>query len=162
VCCRSQFAEESGGSLLETAVGFAVWLMLFCGVIDCSRAVYADIFVGFAAKMATRYAMVRGSSWSGVACAPGTTANCDASSADIATYVQGLSPVGLDRDADLTVTTSWPGTTASGASCSTAMGNNSPGCLVQVTVACSFKSLIPWMPAALLRMSSSSSVTIAQ
>jgi Flp pilus assembly protein TadG len=54
--------DETGSSLVEFALSSTVLLMAIFGVLDCSCALYADHYVANAAREATRYAMVRGSS----------------------------------------------------------------------------------------------------
>jgi hypothetical protein len=81
----------------------------------------------------------------------------------VTSYVQSITPAGISPSA-LTVTTTWPGTAPSGASgaCSTAKGNNSPGCLVTVQVSYPFKFILPFLPKSTWTMTSTSQVVIAQ
>jgi hypothetical protein len=58
------------------------------------------------------------------------------------------------------VSTTWPGTTASGANCGS--GTNSPGCVVNVQVSYSFNFVLPFLPKNAMVLSSSSTVPISQ
>ena len=157
------FVEDvHGGAMLETAVVFTAFLMVFFGVMDCSRALYADVYVAYAARAAARYAMVRGSSFAGTTCATPGTSSCDATSANLQAFVMAHAPLGISPASALTTTATWPGIDATGAACSTTYGVNSPGCLVQVRVTYNFNFVLPLLPKNTLPLSSTSAVTIAQ
>ena len=153
-------ADAAGASLLETAIALSALLMLMFGVLDCSRALYADVYVGYAAQAAARYAMVRGSSWAGRSCSATVTASCVASSTDVSNYVATISPIGINSAT--AVTTTWPGTTPSGAACLATNGNNSPGCVVVVQLTYNFRFVLPFLPSNALPLKSSAAVSIAQ
>jgi Flp pilus assembly protein TadG len=157
-------ADESGQSLVEFALTASLVLMAMFGIIDCSRALYAYHFVSYAARDATRYAMVRGSTWGSSTCGSTAIFQCKASSANIQSFVQSITPLGIDSGTPLTVTTTWPGTGPSGAagSCGTTAGNNSPGCMVAVKVSYSFNYVLPYLPSTTLALTSTSKVVIAQ
>ena len=53
--------SEEGSSLVEFALIFLVLMTMMLGIIDFCRAAYAYHFVSNAAREATRYAAVRGS-----------------------------------------------------------------------------------------------------
>src|ERR1700743_936204 len=72
--------DDSGGMLVDFSVSISLVMMLTSGILDCSRAVYVNQCVATAARSATRYAMVRGSSWGGAACSSASTADCTATS----------------------------------------------------------------------------------
>ena len=65
-----------------------------------------------AAREATRYAMVRGASWSST-CSTAIAYDCAASSSNISAFVQSLAPSGV-KTTNLTTTTNWPGTDSTG------------------------------------------------
>jgi Flp pilus assembly protein TadG len=159
---RHLLRDEKGSSLIEIAACLTALLMLSFGVIDCSRALYADLYVGYSAHAAARYAMVRGSTWNGTTCSDTTTASCDATNSNVTSYVQSMAPLGIDTTTPLKVATAWPGTTAAGSSCMTSNGANSPGCVVQVAVTYNFTFVLPFLPKSTLALKSSSAVTIAQ
>ena len=150
-----------GSSLVEFAVTLPVLLMLIFGIMECSLALYVNHFVTNAAHEATRYAMVRGSSWKGVACSSPATGGCTATAASVTAYVQSIAPSGIDP-AKLTVTATWPGVSAGGLGCTVATGPNSPGCLVTAGVSYNFPFSVPFVPASVWVLSSRSTLTIVQ
>ncbi|SFS18281.1 Flp pilus assembly protein TadG [Granulicella pectinivorans] len=152
---------ESGSSLIEFAFSLTILLLCIIGILDCSRLLYLNHYVGNAARDGVRYAMVRGSTWSGTSCASTSTFKCAATSANVTSYVIASSPSVMPTGS-VQVTTTWPGTSASGGSCDTSSGANSPRCSVQVTVSYPFKFLIPFIPSTSLTVKSSSILTIAQ
>ena len=90
-----------------------------------------------------RYAIVRGSAFSGTSCATTSTLACDATSANITSYVQGLAPPGTGT---VTVTPSWPGTQPNGSAGSCTTTGSVDGCLVKVKVSVNFKFILGLMP----------------
>jgi Flp pilus assembly protein TadG len=154
--------DQEGTSLVEFALCVAVILTMVFGIMDLSRALYTDHFVVTAARQGARYAIVRGSTFTGTTCATTSTASCAATTANIVSYVKSLAPAGTAL-ANLTVAPSWPGTDGSGAVCTNAVKLvNSYGCLVQVKVIYSYSFSLPFLPKNLMALQSSSSMTIAQ
>jgi Flp pilus assembly protein TadG len=152
-------ADESGTGLAEIVMSTMALFVLIFGILDCSRALYADHFISHVAREATRYAMVRGSTWNNASCTSASTYSCTATAANVTSYVKSVAPVGIPG-ADLVVNTTWPGTTASGASCTSSA--NSPGCVVTVQVSYSFNFVLPFLPKNAMVLSSSSAVAISQ
>lgn len=155
--------NERGDTLVEFAVVAIVLFTCIFGIMDCSRALYAYHFTSYAAREATRYATVRGSTW-GSSCSSATALNCGLSSSNaniLQSYIQSITPAGINPSS-LTVTSTWPGTAPSGSACNTARGNNSPGCLVEVQVSYSFNYITVLLPTTTLVMKSTSEVTILQ
>ena len=154
--------EEAGSALVEFAASAILLFTLVFGIMECSRAVYTYHFLANAAQEATRYAMVRGASWT-PACASATSSNCMANSSNVTAFVQSLASAGITKS-NLTVSTSWPGTDATGASClaSSTVATNTPGCVVAVTASYSFSYVSPLLPQKALALSSTSQVTIVQ
>lgn len=152
--------DESGSGLIDFAVSATVLMMVIFGIMDCSRALYADHYVSEMARHATRYAMVRGSTWAS-SCATTTSYSCYTSNAGVSSYVKGITPIGISTS-NLTVTTTWPGTTATGAACVNTSGNNSPGCIVVSKLSYNFKFVLPFLPKSTMVLASTSSVTIQQ
>ena len=148
--------EETGSALVEFAASAILLFTLVFGILECSRAVYVYHFLANAAQEASRYAMVRGASWSST-CASYTYSNCTATSSNVTSFVQSLAPLGV-ASANLTVSTSWPGTNAVGASCS----SNMAGCLVLIKVTYPFYFVSPLLSLKTLSLSSMSEVTIVQ
>jgi Flp pilus assembly protein TadG len=144
--------------------------------MDFSRALYAYHFVSYAAREATRYASVRGSTYS-TACNPPTLAsNCNATASAITSYVQSLVSSGIYVNGNATgpstagylaVTTTWPGTAGSGitsTACSTSNGKtNNPGCAVQVEVQYTYGFSLPFLSKlTAMQISSTSEFLISQ
>jgi Flp pilus assembly protein TadG len=152
---------EDGSSLVEFALTFSLLMMLVCGIMDCSRAVYIDHFLANAAREATRYAIVRGSSWKGVSCANTISAGCTATGANVTAFARSIVSKGVDPT-KVIVTTTWPGTSSVGLTCLLAGSSNSPGCMVVVKVAYSFSFILPFLPKNAFLLTSTSRVTIVQ
>lgn len=161
---RGLAADQRGDSLIEFAVVSVMLFTCIFGIMDCSRALYAYHFTSYAAREATRYAVVRGSTFSTTPCATTSTLVCDATAANIASFVQGIVPLGISSGSALTVTATWPGTAPTGASgvCSVANGVNSPGCLVKVQVSYLFTYITPFLPGSGLTLTSTSEAVIQQ
>jgi Flp pilus assembly protein TadG len=169
---KIQRARERGSTLLEFALitAFVLFPLIF-GIFDFARAAYAYHYVAFAASEATRWASVRGSQ-----CANSLPAPCVATAGAAGTvdaYVRSTSPAGLYVDSGacsgtagcLLVTTSWPGApsgTNAPSSCSGGAGSNSPGCAVSVEVQYTFGFDLPFLPSAVVHMSSASQTVISQ
>lgn len=147
--------DDSGASLVEFALSACVLLALLLGVLFLCFALYTRHFVSEAALEGARWAMVRGST----SCTntPSLT-DCNATSAEIQTYVQSLSYPGINSQS-LTASTSWcsvsTSTPASWSSCSSTTAN-SPGNAVQVVVTYPFALQIPLLNVHTLSFSSSS------
>jgi Flp pilus assembly protein TadG len=145
--------REDGQSVVETAISAMGVLGLFFGVMEMSLALYTYHYVSEAARQATRYAMVRGSSCSGFASA------CPAAATDVQNFVQGLDFPGV-VPANVAVTTTWPTT---GSACTpSSLPCNNPGNVVNVKVVYSFPVTIPFVPNSTLSLSSTSQMVISQ
>jgi Flp pilus assembly protein TadG len=169
---RTRIHCECGSTVVEFA--FVTMLILFpliFGVIDFARAAYAYHFVSLAAREATRWSSVRGSD-----CANSLPAPCEATSGaggTVDTYVRTISPAGLYVDSNacsgtagcLLVTTTWPGAPAGtndSAACGGGAGSNSAGCAVSVQVQYTFGFDLPFLPQAVINMSSASQMVVSQ
>lgn len=93
--------REEGATLVEMALCSSILLSLVFGIIGLSIALYAYDFVSDAAREGVRWAIVRGSQ----SCSntPNLT-NCNATAAQIQSYIQGLGYPGI-TSADVNVTT---------------------------------------------------------
>jgi Flp pilus assembly protein TadG len=131
-CC----GHKRGQSMVEFSIIAASALMLIFGMMNCAIGVYDYNFVSYAAREATRYAAVRGSS-SGSA----------ASTTDISNFVIAQSK-GLNGS-KITVSTSWS-------------PDNSPGSTVRVQVSYPFTVTIPFINGNTLNFSSTSQLIITQ
>jgi Flp pilus assembly protein TadG len=137
---------ERGSALVEFAIASSIALTLIFGIIEFGRALYTYHLVSNAARLGSRFAMVRGS-----AC---TAAGCPASTDDVQTFVRGSAP-GI-ATSSLAVTTSYSST----ATCFSAA--NDPGCLVTVSVHYPFGFVVPLFPGLTLSMNSTSQMVISQ
>ena len=142
--------EDRGAELVEFALTVGLLLLVLLGAFQWMLVMYCYHFTTYAAQQGTRFAMVRGNTWSeNVATNCSTSAppnftmkyGCTASSGDIQNYVRSLATPGIDIN-NVTVNTTnsyvWPGTTLHGAVCSPSTGQ---GCLVKVTVSYTFNFL---------------------
>ncbi len=156
--------------LVEFAMSALILMGVMVGVIEFALAAYAYHFVSSAAQQGTRFAMVRGHTWSedeATNCSTSAPPNftmayeCTASGTDIQNYVQSLATAGISPD-NVTINTSdvWPGKTPDGTTgtCSPA---NSQGCLVKVTVSYSF-SFLPFQHLSALSIGATSEGAILQ
>lgn len=154
--------EEDGVTLIETGVAITTMLVLLFGIMEFTRALYADIYIGYVSHAATRYAMVRGTTFTGTSCATTTTQNCLATSANIVAFAKSSAPLGIATGSDLTITPSWPGTGPTGSACDTTNGTSSPGCVVTVQVTYNFHFALPFVSSNTFLLKSVSTVTIVE
>jgi Flp pilus assembly protein TadG len=153
--------DESGSELIEFSIASTLLLMTIFGILDCSRALYSYHYCAQVAREATRYASVRGATWTGTSCATPSTFSCAANSTDVTNYVKSITPFGFSAS-NLVVTTTWPGTNATGTSCNLLLIYNSPGCMVNVKVAYAYSYVLPFLPRTALALSSTSRLSITQ
>lgn len=155
-----KYREERGSAMVETALSAVILLGLIMGSMEMFMALYSYHFVSYAARDASRWAMVRGSQcqYDGNA-----MTYCDAQQADIQTYLQGLTYPGINLN-NITVTASWSQPSASPPTTWTACAKqcNDPGDTVTVDVTYAYPLNLPFFKSATLNMSSSSSVVITQ
>ena len=153
--------EETGSELVEMALTVPMLFAVLCGVVYSSFALYATHFVANAAKEAARYAVVRGSTWGGTSCQSPSSFDCTATDTDVSNFVAAELPPGLSSG-NLSVSTTWPGTTNSGSTCDTLNGDNSPNCEVSVQVNYQFTFPVPWVNQGVLPLSSSAEMSIVE
>ena len=142
---------------MEFALIIIVLTTMMLGIIDFCRALYAYHFVSNAAREATRYAAVRGSTCTNDGsctddgnCTNYATATC------VPTYVDSIAPSGIDATSTgcggsgcLATSASWTPVANSPAICSNAVTGigpktpNYPGCTVEVTVSYKFNFIFP-------------------
>ncbi len=146
---------DEGSALVEFSIGLLVLMVLIFSVADFGRMLYSYQFVSSAARQATRWASVRGSS-----CTTFTTA-CPASATDIQNYVRGLAPGGINTP-EITVTSrcGTPGNPPPTGSCTAP--NNDPGKAVNVKVQYSFSFVFGFVRTASITLNSSSQLVISQ
>jgi Flp pilus assembly protein TadG len=98
---RSVLTAESGSSLVEYAIVFAVLLTMLPGIAEFSRALYAFHYVSSTAREAARFAPVRG-----LTCTNDGSCAAPATTGDIQTFAQNA-PLGIDGSR-VTATATWP------------------------------------------------------
>lgn len=150
---------ESGGTLVETALSMTLLLTLVFGIIEVSLMLYSYHFISNAAREGTRYAIVRGSSWT-TACGTYTSSGCTATTTQIQQYVLNLGFPGIDP-AKLTVTPTSSLTTG-GSSCSPFTSCNAASNVVQVKVTYNFPFSVPFVTPRTISISSASQMVISQ
>ncbi|MGC8548074.1 MAG: TadE/TadG family type IV pilus assembly protein [Acidobacteriaceae bacterium] len=146
-----------GQSLVESALSLGIIIAVLIGILELTLALYCYNYVAYAAREATRWAMVRGSTCTGLS-------SCNATADQIQTYVQNLN-YPIVQPSQLAVTTTWLSratlTPASWTTCSAAPCNL-PGNEVQVEVAYPFTMEIPIVGQIGLNLHSTSSMVISQ
>jgi Flp pilus assembly protein TadG len=157
----ARLRDESGLNAVEMAISCTVLFALLIGICQLSLGLYSYQFCSDAARQATRYAMVRGST----SCTnTPSLAKCNASTTDISTYVKGLGYTGI-TSSSITVTTSWcaasSSTPTTWSSCSSGT-TNAPGNLVKVVVSYPLSIKIPFAPTLSLNLGSTSQMVVSQ
>jgi Flp pilus assembly protein TadG len=148
-------SASRGATLVEFALLIPLLFALVFGIIDFGRALYSYHFVSDAAREASRWASVRGSTCSDYSQA------CPAGSSDVSDYVVSIAPTGIDTSSSrLTVTTGWPPHANNPPICVTT--NNHPGCPVHVQVTYQFKFVLPFLPPSGINMTSTSEMIVSQ
>jgi Flp pilus assembly protein TadG len=141
VSLRAGFRSD-GAAIIEFAVASAVLVPVLFGIIEMCLAFYSFNFVAEAAREATRYAAVRGST--SCLLTPGL-ADCNLNtSGSLQTYVRGL---GLPGANNVTVTASWLTASATTPTTWTACATapcNVPGNEVKVFVSYTLPLAIPF------------------
>jgi hypothetical protein len=130
---RRVLADDTGSELVEFAMSIWIWVGIVFLLLYGTFGIYVEHFVGEAAHEAVRYAMVRGSTWDGTSCTSTSTMECTATSTDVTNFVAARRAPGIAAS-NLSVSTTWPGVTSSGAACDTEDGADSPDCIVKVEV----------------------------
>ncbi len=158
---RQGVIGDSGAAVVEFALSASMLLTLLIGIMFVCLALYSRHVVSEAAQAGARWAMVRGSA----SCTnTPNLADCDATAAEIQTYVKSLSYPGIVPKS-LTVTPTWcslsGSTPATWTTCSSSTSNK-PGNAVQVVVSYPFSFTIPFLKANTFTFSSTSQLVIAQ
>jgi Flp pilus assembly protein TadG len=122
---------------VEFALGFVLRFSIIFGIIDFGRALYAYDAISDAARIGTRYAIVRGAS-----------SNSPVTASTVAWYVANNCCAGLDPNA-ITVTTTWS-------------PNNQAGSTVTVQVNYTLTFMTPLLPTWSVPMSATSAMVISQ
>jgi len=144
--------EQQGQSLVETALSITVLMILIFGTMEAAWGAYSIHYLANAAHEATRYAIVRGGTWTpacdgtGAAGSGYTSSKCQASPADIANYVANRDFPGIGiKASDVCVEYFSSLPTSATQAC---YGNSSPngtGDIVQVTITYPFTIPLPFL-----------------
>jgi Flp pilus assembly protein TadG len=146
---------QEGETLVEIALSYAILFTLLLGTIQISLALYSYHFASYAARQATRYASVRGSSCT-------LLTNCNITSGQIQSYVRGFAFSGINSN-NIAITTTWLKASTNQPTTWSACANqcNAPGNQVQVLVTYAFPLGIPFTPWSTVNISSTSQMVIA-
>lgn len=148
-----RLSGEEGSSLVEIAIAATVLFLMIFGIIQASLIDYVYVYLSDAAREATRYAIVRGSSCSSFPAA------CPASANDVQNYVRSLNFPVMNASS-INVATTWPTT---GSSCTPSSNPcNNPGNLVQVTVSYNYPLSIPFLTGRTVTVAATSQMVISQ
>lgn len=156
---------QEGSNLVETAMAFLVLMPILFGAFEFSMAFYTYQDITDAARQASRWASVRGSS----SCTnTPTLAECDATPDQIRAYVRGLGYPGV-VSSNISVAPSWlaansntpPSPPMSWTSCGESVCNE-PLNEVQVQVSYNFPISVPFWQVTTINLSSTSTAVIAQ
>ncbi len=152
---RRSLVDDSGAALIEFAVSAAVLFMMLLGIIQVCYALYVYSYVSDAARVATRYAIVRGSNCTGMP-------DCNATSTQIQSYLRNIPYPGMSAN-NLTATATWLSVSTTPPTTWTACGTpcKSPGNAVQVQVTYQFPLNIPYWKNATVNISSTSQMVIS-
>jgi Flp pilus assembly protein TadG len=144
---KNLISGEKGQTIVEAAVSVALLLTMLIGVIAGGLMLYTYHYLSYAARLGSRYAIVRGSACdnsNGMPDCPNVT------SAKIQTYVKGaVHHTGIDPS-QLTVTATWPN------------GTDNPGDPVSVRVQYPFPLWVPFAWSGTVTMHSTSQMVISQ
>jgi Flp pilus assembly protein TadG len=154
--------SESGSAILETALSITILLTFLFGIMEACLGAYTYHVICEAAREATRYAIVRGATYTTDCTAP-SAATCTAqggnNAGDIATYVQSLSFPGINPN-NMTVNSTW--LTPTGLACGTTDSCKAPGNQVRVTIQYNFPLSVPFVPVNTWTLTSTSQMVISQ
>ena len=139
--------SERGTAMVEFAFATLALFMFVFGIFEFGRVLFTYHTVSNAARLGTRWAIVRGASCT----AP--LDHCNAAQADVLAYVKSQ-VVGVMDPSRITVDVSWPGTGA-------CANSNARGCPVSVTVHYPFVFALPLVSSQALTVSSTSQMTVS-
>jgi Flp pilus assembly protein TadG len=151
-----RFLDDTGATLVEFALSVLILMAILFGIIETCFGLYACNYVSDAAREATRYAIVRGSSCTGMP-------DCGATQAQIQTYVSSLTYPGINTS-NVTVTVTWLSLNSTPPTAWTACAGqcNAPGNAVQVQVTYPFALNIPSWKKSTVNLNSTSQAVISQ
>lgn len=160
----SNVRSVEGAAIVEFAISATVLFSMLFGIMQLCLLLFAYNFVSEAARDAARWAIVRGST----SCTntPNLT-DCDATKAEIQSYVQGLGYPGI-TSSSVAVTTTYETATTSGSPATTTWSTcssgtcNAPGNAVNVLVKYPFVLGVPGVPVMTINVSATAQMVIAQ
>jgi Flp pilus assembly protein TadG len=155
---------QRGASMVEFAISASALMLIMFGILEFGRVMYTYHTVSNAARLASRWAMVRGANCS-------LLDHCNATSADVQSFVIANVPM-VDSSsttaagcsqAGLCASATWSTSTDPSVDCTATdpSGNNVPGHLVCVTVTYPFNFAIPFVSNTPLTLSSTSKMVIS-
>jgi Flp pilus assembly protein TadG len=145
--------DDCGQTLVESALSVALLLTFLFGIIAGGMMLYTYHYMSFAARIASRYAIVRGSACDG----SGGMPDCpNVTSNQVQTYVRTVHYAGIDAS-QTTVTVTWPNPKT----VNDPKGNN-PGDPVNVTVQYPFLFAVPFVNGGTVNLHSTSQMVISQ
>lgn len=147
--------DNSGSSLVEFALSSVIVVMVLFGIIQCCLALYVNSYISDAARLATRYAVVRGANCSGMP-------DCGITSAQIQTYLRSIPYPGVNSN-NLNASTTWYSASASQPTTWSLCASqcNAPGNAVQVQVTYAFPLNIPFWKKQSITLGSTSQMVIS-
>ena len=154
-----------GSASVELAFARVVLMTSIFAIMDFSRAMYDYHFISNAAREATRYASVRGST----SC--GTWGSCPVAASDVSAYVKGLVPTGMFVDSSagagtagyLAVNTTWQGIGIKWERACSRPVTRYPGCIVQIQIQYTSGFTLPYVRTlGTMNLSSTSQFTVSQ
>jgi Flp pilus assembly protein TadG len=152
--------SQRGTSMAEFAVAASALLLFLFGIIEFARVLDMYHTVSNAARIGSRWAIVRGADCNTLSPSAALD-HCPAAASDIQSYVQSVVPI-VDSGS-LQVTTQWSSTAGPSAACDgdNTNGNNGKGHVVCVTVSYPFNFAIPFVSTTPLTLTSTSQMVIA-
>jgi Flp pilus assembly protein TadG len=155
--------------MVEFGLSLIFFLTLLMGISGFGHALFVYHFVNEAAKEATRYASVRGSTCSDDgSCAASNTPTGTAgptTQADVLAYVRSLATTGIEPSK---ITTTVCGVSdgakcaaSTPSTCALANQQHRPGCTVEVTVTYNYNFILPLIRSSAINMSSTSDMIIS-
>jgi Flp pilus assembly protein TadG len=148
---------QRGSSMVELVIGATALLLVMFGIIEFGRVLYTYHTVSNAARIGSRWAIVRGAGCNTI----GVLDHCDATSTDIQNYVQSVVPM-VDSNS-LSVVAKWSTSNNPSVDCTQTdpAGHDTKGNLVCVTVSYPFNFAIPFVSNSALTLTSTSKMVIA-
>ena len=152
---------DEGATIAETGLACIAFFAMLLGTFQMMMASYMFHFVSDAAREASRYAIVRGST----SCTnTPNLSNCNASASQIQGYIRSLNYPGV-TSSNLTIATTWLAASSSypktWSSC-TSGTCNAPGNMVKVVATYAFPFSVPFVPKTTFNLTSTSEMVISQ